>query len=88
MINLVFLLLSILIIHCGHPVEQSDTYDAVIYGSTPAGIIAGVNLAQKDKQVLIVSQSRHLGAAKFSGVFGFAELRIPAGSGTTRTKIH
>ena len=64
----VFLFLTGLMMHCGHPELEHDTYDVVIYGSTPAGMIAGINLAQKGKEVLIVSQGHRPGGMYTGGL--------------------
>lgn len=46
----------------------SDSYDLVVYGGTPAGIIAAVAAAREGAMVLIVEPSKHIGGMVTGGL--------------------
>ncbi len=47
---------------------SSNKYDIVVYGSTSAGITAAVQAARMKKNVLLISQTSHLGGVTSSGL--------------------
>jgi hypothetical protein len=54
------------------PVEQTATYDVVIYGGTSAAITAAVQARRMGKTVVVVSPDEHLGGLS-SGGLGFTD---------------
>jgi hypothetical protein len=54
------------------PVEQTATYDVVIYGGTSAAITAAVQAQRMGKTVVVVSPDEHLGGSS-SGGLGFTD---------------
>ncbi len=53
--------------------QKSNTPDVVIYGGTSAAITAAVQLAQMDKEVIIVCPEKHIGGLSASGL-GFTDV--------------
>src|SRR6478672_8586122 len=53
-------------------VEQTATYDVVIYGGTSAAITAAVQAQRMGKTVVVVSPDEHLGGLS-SGGLGFTD---------------
>lgn len=51
---------------------QTKTYDVVVYGGTPSGVIAGVAAAREGSKVLLIEQTKHVGGLNTSGI-GTAE---------------
>jgi len=53
----------------GLPVEkQAGHYDVIVYGGTPAGVIAAVAASRNHARVLLIEQTRHVGGLSTSGV--------------------
>ncbi len=48
------------------------SYDVVVYGGTPGGVIAAVAAAREGSKVLLIEQTRHVGGLNTSGI-GTAE---------------
>ncbi|MGW8315902.1 MAG: FAD-dependent oxidoreductase [Bacteroidales bacterium] len=71
-INIVLYLILPLATSCstgdGPASSPSFEADVVIYGGTSAAVIAAVQLARMDKEVIIVSPERHLGGMTASGL--------------------
>lgn len=68
-----FVLICAFFICLGHkgsadPLNQSDKYDVVVYGGTPAGIMAGIATARNGADVVIIEQKEHLGGMATSGL--------------------
>jgi NADPH-dependent 2,4-dienoyl-CoA reductase/sulfur reductase-like enzyme len=53
-------------------VAQTAVYDVVVYGGTPAGVIATVAAAREGANVLLIEQTKHVGGMNTSGI-GTAE---------------
>ena len=51
---------------------KAATYDVVVYGGTPGGVIAAVAAAREGARVLLLEQTRHVGGLNTSGI-GTAE---------------
>jgi len=51
---------------------SQNTYDVVVYGGTPGGVIAAVAAAREGSKVLLVEQTKHVGGMNTSGI-GTAE---------------
>lgn len=49
-------------------VHAERKYDVVVYGSTSAGITAAIQVARMGKNVLLISQTKHLGGVTSSGL--------------------
>lgn len=49
-------------------VNATTKYDIVVYGSTSAGLTAAIQAARMDKNVLLISQTKHLGGVTSSGL--------------------
>ncbi|MBN8823499.1 MULTISPECIES: FAD-dependent oxidoreductase [unclassified Spirosoma] len=52
--------------------HQATTYDIVVYGGTPSGVIAAVAAAREGARVILLEQTRHVGGLNTSGI-GTAE---------------
>lgn len=52
----------------GCPGSVSATYDVVIYGSTPAALVAAIQTTRMNKTVAIVSPTSHIGGMLVSGL--------------------
>lgn len=66
---------SILILLCliaTMTMGQTKIYDVVVYGGTPAGVIAAVAAANEGSKVLLIEQTKHVGGLNTSGI-GTAE---------------
>jgi len=48
--------------------RQDKDYDVVIYGGTPAGVIAAVSAARNHAKVLLIEQTDHVGGMNTSGL--------------------
>ncbi len=60
---------TMLFVACGPPKESHQPdYDVIVYGGTSAGVIAAVQVARKDKSVLLLSPSQHLGGLTSGGL--------------------
>jgi FAD dependent oxidoreductase len=51
---------------------SQKSYDVVVYGGTPAGVIAAVAAAKEGSKVLLIEQTKHVGGLNTSGI-GTAE---------------
>ena len=49
-----------------------SSYDVVVYGGTPGGVIAAVSAAREGSKVLLIEQTKHVGGMNTSGI-GTAE---------------
>ncbi|QDK77245.1 FAD-dependent oxidoreductase [Spirosoma sp. KCTC 42546] len=47
---------------------QTGTYDVVVYGGTPGGVIAAVAAAREGARVLLIEQTKHVGGLNTSGI--------------------
>lgn len=47
---------------------QTNSYDVVVYGGTPGGVIAAVAAAREGARVLLLEQTRHVGGLNTSGI--------------------
>ncbi|GAB3997092.1 FAD-dependent oxidoreductase [Spirosoma daeguense] len=52
--------------------HQTNSYDVVVYGGTPGGVIAAVAAAREGARVVLLEQTRHVGGLNTSGI-GTAE---------------
>lgn len=52
--------------------RQVGSYDVVVYGGTPGGVIAAVAAAREGARVVLIEQTRHVGGLNTSGI-GTAE---------------
>ncbi|WAC14716.1 FAD-dependent oxidoreductase [Dyadobacter pollutisoli] len=52
--------------------SAQGSYDVVVYGGTPGGVIAAVAAAREGSKVLLIEQTRHVGGMNTSGI-GTAE---------------
>ena len=65
--NFLFLLLLVLVnFSCQH--ENEEMYDVVIYGATPSGIAAAIQVARMDKKVLLVEPTFQIGGMSTNGL--------------------
>jgi hypothetical protein len=80
---LVGLLLAVAVVCQGATVEA----DVCIYGSTPSGIAAAVQVARQGKSVVIVTPDKHLGGMSSSGL-GFADTGNTAVIGGIAREFH
>jgi len=48
------------------------TYDVIVYGGTPGGVIAAVSASREGSKVLLIEQTKHVGGLNTSGI-GTAE---------------
>lgn len=51
---------------------SQNSYDIIVYGGTPAGVIAAVSAAREGSNVLLIEQTNHVGGLNTSGI-GTAE---------------
>lgn len=68
--------LSIIIIPVCRISALSDYYDIIVYGGTPAGIIASIQAAKMGKTVLLIEPGSHLGGMMSSGL-GWVDIGNP-----------
>ena len=54
------LLFYLLVPSCQSPQEETS-YDVIVYGGTPAGIMAAVEASKHGSKVLLIEQTQHLG---------------------------
>lgn len=52
------------------PIFSQETYDVVVYGGTPAGVTAAIQVARMGQSVLLLEQGRHLGGIMVEGLGG------------------
>ncbi len=64
MIRLIFSLALLFLIDQLH----AQQYDVVVYGGTPAGVIAAVAAARNHAKVLLIEQTNHVGGLSTSGI--------------------
>lgn len=48
--------------------EEGNVFDIVVYGATSGGVIAAVSAARKDKSVILIEPSSHLGGLTTGGL--------------------
>ncbi|MVM28542.1 FAD-dependent oxidoreductase [Spirosoma sp. HMF4905] len=48
--------------------SQTGTYDVVVYGGTPGGVVAAVAAAREGARVLLIEPTKHLGGLNTSGI--------------------
>jgi len=48
--------------------ESGSSYDVIVYGGTPAGVISAVSAARNGAKVLLIEQKRHVGGMSTSGL--------------------
>ncbi len=69
----IYLLISLLSVHaCAQKSDKKYQADIIIYGGTPAAIVAGVQAKKMGKNVIVVSPGKHLGGLS-SGGLGFTD---------------
>lgn len=65
---LLSLIISGLAYTVGYGQEVDDSYDIIVYGGTSGGIIAAIQAARMDKEVLLIEPSSHLGGMTTGGL--------------------
>lgn len=61
-------LVSIFLLICSCLGVKASDYDVVVYGATSGGVTAAVQAARMGKQVVLISQDRHVGGMTASGL--------------------
>lgn len=61
--------------------KQTNDYDVVVVGGTPAGIAAAIAAARADKTVIIIEQAPKLGGVLSSGVLRLDDKYVESNSG-------
>lgn len=66
-------LVALLLVGCVSPFRAqsvSNSYDIIVYGATPAGVTAAIQVARMGKTVALLEPSRHLGGIVVNGLGG------------------
>ena len=60
------LIIFTLLVACSQ--KTGSSYDVIVYGGTPAGVISAVSAARNGAKVLLIEQKGHVGGMSTSGL--------------------
>jgi hypothetical protein len=77
-------LLVAIVLLTGNRLSAQKRWDVCVYGETPAGITAAIQAAKMNKQVLLISNTTHLGGVATSGLTATDLNNFRSAGGLTR----